>query len=316
MSRKVFWVGVIVLTTVFIVAFIFLSQGENLKQRGEEGFVKRYEKFLYELYTSKEKVKGKYLTKGKSETNVFFILEVFLNTPAEVFLSQEWVQAWNTNDDVRLMLLIAKRELKSTEPMQYFEIEKLIFKMNYYRYVKLFEFSSIGQKDFLNLKKLVIYAHDNDFLDVAVDIATNVLALPFVDPEVMAYYGSTLTKYALVKNSPVDKVDFVSKGSYYIDKAVTEYPDFLVPRFVRVFNYLSLPSFFRKGKFVEEDLSLLLSNYQKGEKMKIVKNYTEVGEIEIPLVQFFEIKEKLLVSDILSPERKKAYVELIEKIEK
>ncbi|NPV38675.1 hypothetical protein BREVNS_1525 [Brevinematales bacterium NS] len=316
MSRKVFWLGIVVITLCFLCAFVLVYQGENGKEGGEEGVVRRVERFLYEVYKGEKKPNGDNLIGLRNETNVFFVLNVFLNTQPEIFLSQEWIQFWKTNDDVKLMLAIAEKRLGRQEYMQHFELEKLVFKMNYYRYAQLFGLSSIGRKDFLNLKKLVVYAHDNDFLDVAVDVATNLLTLSFVDPEVMSYYGSTLTKYALIKNSPVDKVDFVSKGSYYIDRAVNEYPDFLIPRFVRVFNYLSLPSFFKKGKFVEEDLSILLSNYQHDKKMRIVINYAEVEEVEIPLAQLREIKRRLRENKVLSTEKRKVYIEMIEKMEK
>lgn len=312
-SRGIFVAGSVFLTILFLVLFYFILFSDKVIEKSPE---KEVESFLSQFWLGKSK--SIVIPKSLDRTNAFYLVVIKFTECFSEGKYEDFLNYLNlvTNDiefkeDINLMRGICLVKLGKSF-VGNVDFDSLRFKVNLYGYYKVLGILGDSSKMisfYKNLKRILFYAHDNDFLNIAVDIATNLMKLDFKDPEVMSYYGSTLTKYALYVNSPTEKVDYVARGSLYIDRAVEEYNDFLVPRLVRVFNYLSLPSFFNKYKYVVKDLDFLFEKWSDKKLLKVVEDYGKVREVEIPkeyLLSAFEVIEGL--KDFPSEDKKRFLV--------
>lgn len=105
------------------------------------------------------------------------------------------------------------------------------------------------------------------------------------DPEVFAWYGSSLTKRALFTQNNVQKIDFVKEGIKYLDQAVFEFPDYAIVRYIRANTYSSLPEIFNKNKMLKEDVMFLIDAYKNKTLLKVRKSFNETSDVNIDINQ-------------------------------
>lgn len=318
MRRGIFGLGIAIMTVLLLIGVYFIFHSEEVVQ--EKTLDERMEDFLYKVWVGRkaERVEMN-LNNSNQITNLYKVVEKFVVLDPSNFLEvvKGLPSSLKTNLDVELMKKISEKRVMHYKEFEDFTSYKIVtFKINYYGYLKLFGISNLSWKLYRELKDLLVYFHDKGYLDAATDIATNLLNLKVEDPEVLAYYGSTLTKYALEKSSPTEKMEYVARGSFYIDKAVSEYPDYLVPRLVRIFNYLSLPVFFNKKKYIAEDIGYILDKFTNSVKLKIVENIGKISYVEVPKEYVVFALGKIVDSKIFNEMEKKKYFEIKQEIEK
>ncbi len=121
------------------------------------------------------------------------------------------------------------------------------------------------------------------------------------DPEVYAWYGSSLTKRALFTQNNVQKIDFVKEGIKYLDQAVFEFPDYAIVRYIRANTYNSLPQIFNKNKMLKEDIIFLIDAYKNHTLLKGRKSLNETTDVNIDINQLLIILEgakKVFTNDL------------------
>lgn len=110
------------------------------------------------------------------------------------------------------------------------------------------------------------------------------------DAEAIAYLGSSYTLKGRDAGIPTQKIAYVKKGCKILDEAIKVDGNNIVARMVRANNSLSLPGFFNRLKYTEEDCMFLL-NLHKKEKIKL--NNETLSEIYFLLGEFYYQKNNL-----------------------
>lgn len=164
------------------------------------------------------------------------------------------------------------------------------------------EFVESNIKYYEGIKSLGIRLSEKDFVEFSLDIfnvLSNLYDDKFVDPEVIAWKGSSICKQALYVDSSLQKIERVNEGTAILDSVVYDYPDYVVARYVRASTYLNLPSIFKKKEMLLDDIEYLVSSFVNENRVKRVDGY---GDISVMQMEDVEPLKKLIDSakDVLS----------------
>jgi hypothetical protein len=237
----------------------------------------------------------------KGDTSIFF---EFVDQ-----CEQEMKKKYKREIEVGTIILTMEIDNEPLPPLERIPVEEVLYKVNLVHYYKHYIDSNIDilkEPFFFHIyKQLGIYCHDNDFLAFAVTIFETLIDNNhFDDSEINAWYGSCLTKCALYVSSPVEKVDYVSKGITQIEKAVERRPDNFVIRFIRIINYLSLPDFFQQAGIAYNDIIFLLDMSVDQKKMEYIDNTMHVATESITGGHLHMVLTTALNSGVLTKEQK------------
>ncbi len=294
--------------------------------------LKQVERILYKIYI------------GKSTSKEFSLLKKIVNTREDEIcsLALKFAHSYVSKDfssfltyynskrtevdtlpDAQLMKKIAI--LYSDKDGSYSEytppFDQIKLKVNLYLYYKLAkeltpDVVKNNMEIYSVLKRLGIYFHDADYLELADEIFSVLeKAVAEKDPEVWSWHGSVLTKFALYKSSPVDKVEYVRKGVTLIDKAVMIAPNNMVVRLVRVYNYTSLPKFFKKTQIGLEDADFLIDCYLHNVPLEVVNEQREVEKVYISQDIIRKMLTYLKENKNLSKEQRAKYLDMLERLD-
>ncbi len=322
-KRLITYIGIaILLTTAYVTFLIFTFISQNLKNQ-QLTSIQLLEGIIYRIYTDTytENDLKKLKAWEQSERSLLQVGSAF----ASGLLSNDWQEFLtkysDDEEDQKIMRDIALfRSGKGQALDGHVLLDEINLKVNlfpYYLNQQVFteDYLAKNPRVYSELKELGIYYHDHDYLIFADQLFDLLATLPNLkDEEVLAWHGSTLTKFALTVSSPIDKVDFVDRGTKLIDRAAFDAPKNMIVRLVRFYNYLSLPAFFRKQEMAFKDLDLLIDAYHQQQPLEIIVGY---GEVQLTNVDKDELIAALRFA-IESPEsakdKKRELSELLEKL--
>ena len=106
---------------------------------------------------------------------------------------------------------------------------------------------------FLLAKKL----HRQNVIIFSKELFEKILSSNLSTYEHRAWYASLMTKFALFEDSPIEKIRIVNSGVDSLNLLISLAPNEFIVRHIRINTYSSLPSFFKKGDEVIDDLNYL-----------------------------------------------------------
>jgi len=326
-----FIVPVVAITCLYIIGVrLIISKGNTIENNLTP--LKQVERILYKIYVGKSTSKEFSLLKKIVRTHEDEICNLALKF-AHSYISKNFssfLTYYNskrtevdTLPDAQLMkevaILFSGKDGSYSEYKPPFDQIKL--KVNLYLYYKLAKALTLdvvknNVEIYSVLKRLGIYFHDMDYLELADEIFTVLeKAVAEKDAEVWSWHGSVLTKFALYKSSPVDKVEYVKRGVTLIDKAVMIAPNNMVVRLVRVYNYTSLPKFFKKTQIASEDADFLIDCYFHNVLLEVINAQGEVEKVYISQDIIREMLTYLKNNKNLSEEQRVKYLNTLEKVD-
>jgi hypothetical protein len=284
MSRKYIF---IIFGAIFTVVYCFLMMsilgGKPEKGKTDARFA--LEKTLYTIYAREYTKSHDHITlprKQQNERLLYGVCREFISYLLEKNNNQ-FTSYWAGLPDSIVDgfdIALMKRNVTAASRNDFDSLflfpERLVFPINLFPFYISFLshcdtsfFSDVALFD--AIKRAAIIYHDRGYI-VAADTLFKVLESRFhnKDPELRAWHGSVVTKFALTVLSPVDKVDFVAKGVAMIDGAQSISPKNLTIRFIRYFNFLELPSFFKKRSIIMNDIRFLQKEFLEGGRLEIV----------------------------------------------
>lgn len=327
-----FIVPVIVVTCLYIIGVrLIISKGNTIGTNLTP--LRQVERILYKIYVGKSTSKEFSLLKKIVSTHGDEIYNLTLKF-AQSYISKDFssflayynskLTEVDTLPDAQLMeeiaILFNSKDGSYSEYKPPFDQIKL--KVNLYLYYKLAKALNADVVEnnveiYSVLKRLGIYFHNMDYLELADEIFSVLeKALGEKDPEVWSWHGSVLTKFALYKSSPLDKVEYVKRGVTLIDKAVMLAPNNMVVRLVRVYNYTSLPKFFKKTQIGLEDADFLIDCYLHNVPLEVINEHREVEKVYISQDIIREMLTYLKENKNLSKEQKIKYLNVLKELDK
>lgn len=322
-KRLITYIGIAaLLTTAYVTFLIFTSFSPTLENQ-EITALQSLEKIIYRIYTDTytEKDLKRLQELEQSERALVQVGSAF----ASGLLSNDWQELLtkyaDDDGDQKIVRSIALfRSGKGQALDGHVLLDEINLKVNlfpYYLNQQVFneEYLAKNPRVYSELKKLGVYYHDHDYLIFADKLFDLLVTLPNLkDEEVFAWHGSTLTKFALTVSSPIDKVDFVDRGTKLIDRAVFDAPKNMVVRLVRFYNYLSLPAFFRKQEMAFKDLDFLIEAYQQQRPLEIIVGYGEVQLTNVDKDELITALRFAIESPETTKDKKRELSEMLEKL--
>jgi hypothetical protein len=283
-SRKyIFILFGVIFTAVYCLLMVRTLTGELVKEKKDDRFV--LEKALYDMYSREYgKNTGRITlpTKQQNEPPIMGVCRGFIFCMLKKNNDQFAAYLVGLQDSIALSFDIAlMKKIVAAKPLDNFDSlllfpEKLVFPINLFPFYTMFlahcDTAFFGDTALFDaIKRAAVIYHSRDYI-IAADTLFRLLETKFHvnDPEVIAWHGSVITKFALTTQSSVDKVDFVNKGVKMIDEALSRSPKNLNIRFIRYLNYLELPSFFKKRAIIMNDIEFLEKACIAGNSLEFV----------------------------------------------
>lgn len=283
-SRKYIFISFgVVFTVVYCLLMLKVLTGELVKGKIDDRLA--IEKALYDSYCREY---GKHTgritlpAKKQNEPSVISVGREFVSGMLKQKNAQFTTSLVGLQDslarspDIALMKMIITAETLTNFDSLLLFPEKLVFPVNLFPFYTAF-LGSCDTSFFNNaalfdaIKRAAVIYNERDFI-IAAETLLSLLEIRFHfnDPEVRAWHGSVTTKFARTAQSSVDKVDFVSKGVKMIDGALYLSPRNLNLRFIRYFNYLELPTFFKKRAVIMNDIRFLEKAFTHADLLECV----------------------------------------------
>jgi len=283
-SRKyIFIILGVVSTAVYCLLIVRTLTEELVKGKMDDRFA--LEKALYDIYSRENGKNTKHITlpaKKQNEPPIIGVCRGFVSSILKKNNNKFAGYLVVLPDSIAIGADIAlmKKIVDIAPPINFDSLllfpEKLVFPINLFPFY--LTFLSCCDTSFFSdaalfdaIKRAAVIYHYRDYI-IAADTLFKLLETKFHfnDPEVRAWHGSLTTKFALTTQSSVDKVDCVSKGVKMIDGALSGSPKNLNIRFIRYFDYLELPSFFKKRAIIMNDIEFLEKAFTEGSRLEFV----------------------------------------------
>jgi hypothetical protein len=301
MKSKLKYIALFLSITILFIAFIMNIEIESPKKDLNER-----ENLYLELYKNKKQDSYEKLIKSSDKREVKYLELFFHNSKERLDSSLETkMSSYDTLLVEAILDIENKRDITNLKFKDFLEnFDKIENKINlYYLMSNIFQKDNsilIRDKDFYLLyKKIGIYFHAQNFLDDAEKIFIALIDKNSVDVEALGWYGSTLTKFALFKKSPIDKIEYVNRGVQKIELAYEKAPNNLSVRLIRMENYASLPKFFKKTEIAYRDIVQFIKEYKEKKRVEVLVDQNKIELIDIPkreiclLVKFIKENEML-----------------------
>lgn len=114
------------------------------------------------------------------------------------------------------------------------------------------------------------------------------------DPELVAWYGSALTKRALFVESSIEKIRMVKEGVNHLDRSIYENPDWGILRYIRANTYASLPPVFKKAPMLKADIEFMIDHHARNQPVKVWSDSGRAMEVPVDTAQLRGILDKSL----------------------
>lgn len=297
MSKKsIFALGVATVIYAVLITLIYIN-GDDTSGIISEDYMLNYLCDVSIYNKNKDKNYYRYLKEVKKQDSPFSkeVLEVLGLISRQEKKSDELEEKRKKDIEI-LAAVINNSSVNGTDLLQIldtFKISDLKIKIALW---KGFENSGWINRDYLasnnhvymHVKELSVSLFQLGFQEYALNglkELSKIKTATGYDPEVYAWYGSSLTKRALFTQNNIQKIDFVKEGIKYLDQAVFEFPDYVVVRYIRANTYNSLPGIFNKNKMLKDDITFLIDAYKNQTLLKVRKNFNESTDVKVDINQ-------------------------------